>query len=367
MNRGGVETWLMNVMRNIDRSQFELQFIVNSDVEAAYDGEILSLGGRIHYGGNHLNPLGYATRFKKVVRDFGPFDVLHSHMYWYSGFTVRLGYELGIPIRIAHSHTAVKRRRWQLARSGYENLMRAWILRYSTHRIAVSQQAGEALFGRGRDNHFMLLYYGLDFTPFLDRNHQNVKHEFGIPAERKVVGQIGRFVPLKNHAFTLRVFEHVLADGTDAHLLFVGGGPLLAELREQVASRGLRDRCTFAGLQTNIAPLLFAMDVMVLPSEWEGFPLVALEAQAAGVPVVASTGVPNEASVISELVQYLSLTAGTNAWARAVNVALQQPKRLPPGSEALLLERSRFGVRACLDALSQVYTGSRCPTLCIAA
>ncbi len=355
MNRGGVETWLMHVARNIDRSVFELHFMTHTNSESAYDAEIRALGGKIHAGADPKKPLRYAAEFAELVEKHGPFDAIHSHVYWYSGYVLRLAHKAGIPIRIAHSHTATNASLRRLDHMAYEILMRRWILRYSTHRIGISRQAGEALFGKGR---FTLLYYGLDFRGFFrQRLPAEAKVHLGIAPDRKVIGHVGRFVPVKNHTFVVEVLESAVASGADVHMLFVGDGPLLQSIRLMVESRGLSDRCTFAGTQSDVVPFLSAMDVFVLPSRWEGLGIAALEAQAAGVPVIASTSVPEEIDVIPELIERLSLAAGTKGWVSAVNRRFAD-SRQRQGNEALLLQNSKFGLQNCLEALSSIYLGN---------
>jgi glycosyltransferase involved in cell wall biosynthesis len=357
MGCGGVETWLMHVMRNINRDNFDFHFLVNGDVESAYDREILSLGGQIHYGANPRNLLEYASQFRATVRNHGPFDVVHSHVYWYSGFVVRLAHKAGIPIRIAHSHTATNGPGWKIPRRLYEKLMRAWILRHATHRIGVSQQAGEALFGSRPEKPFILLHYGLDFSRFLQADRgEELKRRLGIPPGRKVIGHIGRFVAVKNHAFIIEFFAHTVARSLDAHLLLVGDGPLLPAIRTLSESRGLSGRCTFAGSQPDVAPYLCTMDVLVLPSQWEGLGIVALESQAAGVPVIASIGVPREVDVIAGLVEHIPLSAGVSGWASAVLRRLEKPKDRR-GDEAMRVQNSSFGLQSCLETLSGIYSG----------
>src|SRR5882672_3012860 len=123
MDRAGVETWLMHVVRNMDRERFETHFLVHDPAEGAYDREILSLGGHIHRGPDPKRPLQYARRFRELVRTHGPFEVLHSHVYWYSGVVLRLGHQSGIPIRIAQSHTARSTSNQNVLRRLYTALM----------------------------------------------------------------------------------------------------------------------------------------------------------------------------------------------------------------------------------------------------
>jgi glycosyltransferase involved in cell wall biosynthesis len=358
MDRGGVETWLMHVIRNMNKEEFEHHFLVETNREAAYDREILSLGGHIHQVGNHRDILSYASNFTSITNEYGPFDVIHSHVYTYSGFVMRLAKMKGIPIRIAHSHTARSAPRRKISRLLYEKLMRTWIRSYATHRIGVCEQAGEALFGSQRENPFTVLYYGFDFSRFLRPVPvEQLKRRWQIPPHRKVIGHVGRLVPVKNHAFIIECVEEVLNKGLDVHLLCVGGGPLFESLQVLVESRGLSDRCTLAGVQADVPPFLAAMDILLLPSCWEGLGIVTLEAQAAGVPVLASAAVPIEVDVIPGMVQHLSLNAGPRVWAETMIRTLQQPARVRTGNEAILLQSSRFGLEHCLNGLTRIYHG----------
>ncbi|MGA8144155.1 MAG: glycosyltransferase [Candidatus Acidiferrales bacterium] len=355
MDRGGVETWLMHVMRNIDRNRFETHFMVHSNAESAYDREITSLGGQIHHCANPRNPLRYAAEFERLVRQQGGFDIVHSHVYWFSGFVMRLAHRAGIPIRIAHSHTSAGAAAWNIPRQLYERLMRRWIRRYSTHRLGISNHAGKALFGSRGAEDFTLLYYGADFARFLDSlPSTDAKRRLGIDPDRKVIGHVGRFASVKNHAFIVEFFARLIGEGANTHLLLVGEGPLAPSIRANIGSRGLSDRCTLAGSQPDVVPYLSAMDVFVLPSRWEGLGLAAIESQAAGVPVIASTTVPDEIDVIPELIEHIPLSAGVDGWASAVRRKLNDPIRRR-GDEVQLLQNSKFGLQKCLEALSGIY------------
>jgi glycosyltransferase involved in cell wall biosynthesis len=173
-----------------------------------------------------------------------------------------------------------------------------------------------------------------------------------------VIGHVGRFLPVKNHAFIVECFQRVLAAGNDVHLLLVGDGPLLPDVRKDVESRGLSDRCTFAGVHNVVAPFLNAMDVFLFPSFYEGLGIVALEAQAAGVPVIASAAIPEEIDVIPKLVQRVPLEDGPAAWASAVVEKLRNGN-VKQGDEALRMQRSSFALPTCIDRLSRIYDGER--------
>jgi glycosyltransferase involved in cell wall biosynthesis len=345
----------MNVLRHIDRDKFQVDFLVHKEDKGSYDEEIRAIGGQIYYCADPKNLGRYAAKFSDIVARNGPFDVIHSHVYWSSGYILRLAHRAGIPIRIAHSHTATEATGRNVPRRFYQHLMRSWIAQHGTHRIASSRQAAEALFGKRAAQ---ILYYGLDFTSFRDLEcRERVKHRLGVPDGRLVVGHVGRFVPVKNHTFMIDILERLIAEGTDAHLMLVGDGPLLSTIKAQVEARGLSDRCTFTGEQSQVAPFFSAMDVFVLPSHYEGLGIVAVESQAAGVPLVVSTGVPKEVDVISGLIEHVPLSAGPSVWASAVKHRLKRNLHRS-GNEAVLLERSKFGLPTCLEALSTIYQSS---------
>src|SRR5579872_6700586 len=95
MDRGGLETWLMHVFRHIDRDEFQIDFLVHRDREGAYDSEIRSLAGRIYFGGDPAHPIAYGRRVRRILDEHGPYDVVHSHVYWYSGYVLRIAHRAG--------------------------------------------------------------------------------------------------------------------------------------------------------------------------------------------------------------------------------------------------------------------------------
>lgn len=357
MDRGGVETWLMHTLRNIDRHEFEFHFLVQSNTEGAFDAEIRSLGGKLHCAGNPRNPIRYAVRFNNIVTQHGPFRAVHSHVYLYSGFVLKLASKQGVPIRIAHSHTARTEPPHHISRTLYKKLMKHWISDYATHRIGASRQAGEALFGDA----FIPIPYGIDFARFrrIDSEAEllELKRIQRISLNRKIIGHIGRFVPEKNHDFLIHVFDEVVNAGIDAHLLLVGSGPSLPRIKQAIDAYGLSDRCSFAGLQSDVVPFLRVMDLVMLPSWSEGLGIVGLESQAAGVPVLASTGVPIDMDVIPELVEHIPLDRGPAFWANAIRQRLARAS-IRRGDESVRLENSKFGLQSSLESLLSIYAGS---------
>jgi glycosyltransferase involved in cell wall biosynthesis len=357
LNCGGLETWLLHVLRNAPADGWSSEFLLHRTSPGAYDREVRALGAVLRYMPRAREPITYTHTLRRLLHAFGPYDVVHSHVHFYSGIVVRAAALARVPVRIAHSHTTEPPRG-----RGYGVLMRHLIQRHSTHRLAISGLAAEVLFGSQwqADPAVQLHDIGIDFRQFADLPcRAAAKQKLGLPRERFVIGHVGRFVETKNQAFLLDVFAKLIERGLDAHLLLVGAGPLEADVREQAAALGVRERCTFAGTHNDITRFYAAFDLFVFPSKWEGFGLAPLEAEAAGVPVLASTAVPSEATVVPGLVHHLPLEDGADAWARTaqqiLNTNMQNDRRWSAG----LMASSRFGIEHSVRKLADVYRSSR--------
>jgi glycosyltransferase involved in cell wall biosynthesis len=360
MDRGGIETWLMHILRHRDRERFQMDFLVYATKPCAYDDELIALGSRLFHGPHVRQMRAYTDNLREVLRQQGPYDVVHSHFHFHTGYVLKTAHACGVPVRIAHSHTDPKRPgvkafyKWFYQAQG-----RRWIWRHATHGLGISQRATENLFGPQwpSDPRFRVLLYGFDFGKFQALEDGAVlKSRLGIPPERRVIGHVGRFVPLKNHAFLVRIFESLVASGMDAHLLLVGDGPLTDVIRAQIAGLGLSDRSTLAGSQPETAPYFGAMDLFLFPSEYEGLGIVVLEAQAAGVPVLASAAIPEEVGILPELIQRFDLQCGIQAWAERACAGLRRG-RLTGTAPAQAVAASPFSIQRCLGDLASIYEG----------
>lgn len=357
MNVGGIETWLMHVLRNIDRTRYHLDFLVHTTEPGAYDEEIRRLGSQVIPCLSPSQPLAYARNLRRILREHGPYDVVHSHVHHFSGFVLRCARQAGVPMRIAHSHndtTAVERRAGVLRR-GYVRLMRRWIWLHATHGIGCSDQAAIDLFGPAwrQDSRNQILYYGLDLSAFAAPvGRDAARAAVGLPIEAFVVGHIGRMLPQKNHLFLVEVFNAVVQRRPDAHLLLVGDGSGRAAIEQAAERMGLRDRVHLVGIRMDVARCLEAMDVFVFPSIHEGLGLVLIEAQAAGLPCLASLAVPEEVMVCPGQVKRLELASGAEAWA-------EQLVTIPPGPPTSVgletIQRSQFNITQSVTNLCTMY------------
>jgi glycosyltransferase involved in cell wall biosynthesis len=363
MNRGGAETWLMHILRNIDRNIFQMDFLVSTTDVGAYDEEIRALGGRvIPCTGITTNPLKYAQKFKQILREHGPYHVVHSHIHHYSGYILRLAHEAGIPIRVCHSHldsTPLEAKAGWLRRL-YLKLMRSWIDRHATIGLGCSDLAIADLFGAdwNNDPRWQIYYCSIDLTPFRAAvDPASIRAELGIPAQAFVIGHVGRFQEQKNHTFLLDIFAEVLNQQPQAYLLLVGDGPLQATIEQQAVAQGIRHRTIFAGVRPDVPNLMRgAMDVFVMPSLCEGLPLVGIEVQAAGLRSFLSEAITPEVCVVKPLVTRLSLSQPAASWAADI-CRSQQQSSIDQAEALTIVQQSPFNIPVGVAKLSDIYGG----------
>jgi len=361
MERGGAETWLMHILRMIDRDRYQMDFLVHVTEPQEYDDEIRALGSKVILCPHTRRPLRYAREFSRILKEHGPYDVVHSHVHQYSGLVLRLAKRAGVPVRIAHSHLdasgfeahASPRRR------AYLGLMRRWVARNMTAGLSVSNQAARDLFGPGweRDPRHQMLFCGIAMEPFTQHVCRSAtRAEFGIPEDAFVVGHVGRFTEQKNHVFLLAIAAELLKRDPRARLLMIGEGELRAAMQERAARLGITGSVIFAGLRPDVPRVMLgAMDAFLLPSLYEGLPLVLMEAQTAGLPCIFTDTISREADIVPPLVHRRSLAAPPSAWAETLLATHTAAPAVTRAEAFAIAEATPFNVHTSWKLLEQVY------------
>jgi glycosyltransferase involved in cell wall biosynthesis len=358
MARGGIETWLMHVLRR-SMPGVEHHLCLTKAEAGPHEAECRALGIPIHRVVWRRDPVRWSLAFRRLLIEAGPFDAVHSHAHLFSGIALPAAWAAGVIRRIAHAHTVRANHAGRgVARRLYEAAMLASVRAAATDGLGISDRTMADMFGprwRARPRVRKLLY-GFDFSAFEDApaRASAVRAGLGLAPEALVLGHVGRFVPFKNHAFLIDMFAAVAAKAPDARLLLVGSGPLEDAVRAQAAALNLTDRVVFAGETDDVAARLAAMDVFVMPSWTEGLGIVLVEAQAAGTPVIMTDTMPSEVDLWPGQVRRLSLAAGPEAWAEA---AIQAAQNRPRRAEGLAAVRaSPFAIERCLSELQAVYS-----------
>ncbi len=313
MARGGLETFLMNYYRKIDRNEIQFDFLVHRYERADYDDEIEAFGGKI-YRIPVLNP--FSKKYKNSLRQFftehPEYRIIHVHQDCLSSIILRIATECGVPVRIAHSHSSCQDKNLKYPIKLY---FRHFIPKYATHLLACGKEAGEWMF-EGAD--FKILNNAIDAAKYIFSQEKRLKmrQELNIGKDDFVLGHVGRFSPVKNHDFIVDVFAKMLQH-KKAKLLLVGDGELRKDIELKVEQAGLADKVIFTGLRSDVPDLLQAMDVFIFPSLYEGLGIVVIEAQASGIPCFISNKVPSECK-ITNLVHTNSLDNAPEVWSTSI-------------------------------------------------
>jgi len=323
INLGGAETTIMNYYRNIDRSkvQFDFLLIAGGQNKNYYEDEVISLGARVfRIVKKSINPLrdrNFPKAFARLIEENPEIKVVHIHISdpITAGVIAFWAMRNGIEVRIHHIHTKV--RKLTLAQKKSLPFVRA----VCTNILGCSNEVGEAMFGvkkwqSSKKAGVLLNSRELELFRYDPKKRQSTRKELGIDDEMAIIS-VASLYPVKNHFFLLDVFYEVLKESPDAVLLLAGDGILREELESKVAELGIEDSVLFLGFRDNIAELLQAADVFVLPSLFEGLPGAAIEAQAAGLLCLLSNNISSEAKIIDSA-KFLPIDQGVKPWKEAL-------------------------------------------------
>ena len=347
MQRGGLETLIMNCYRYIDREKMQFDFIVHRDFRSDYDDEIEALGGKI-YRLPRLNP--FSPGYKKALLDFfnshPEYKIVHCHLDCMSALPLDAAKKCGVPVRIAHGHNSNQDKDWKYP---LKRLYMRKIPDVATHFFACSREAGEWMFP---GQPVTVINNGIETEKFAfcREIRDKVRKELCLKDEL-VLGHIGRMMPQKNHDFLIDIFAEVCKRVPNAKLLLMGTGPLEDRVKLKVNRLGLAEHVQFLGVRSDVNRVLQAVDVFVLASLYEGLGIVAVEAQATGARCVVSDTVPH-ACAMTGLVDFVSLDAPPAQW---TDVILQYSKteRVDHTAE---ITAAGYDIQATADWLFNFYT-----------
>lgn len=298
---GGVESFLMNYYRNIDRTKIQFDFIIDSDSTIVPREEIEELGGRIIEIPPYQKIFSYVKELKKVLKE-NNYKIVHSHLNALSVFPLFCAYIAKVPIRIAHSHSTSNKKEWK--KNIIKNILKPFSKVFATDYFACSEHAARWLFGdktfESGDVHIIRNAIDINKFKYVESTRNKIRKELKIE-DRLVLGHIGRFVQQKNHEYLIDVFFEIYKENKNTVLILVGDGPLEDKIREKVNKLNLTDVVYFLGIINNVNEIMQAMDVFVFPSLYEGLGIVVIEAQCSNLPCIISEKIPNEAIVLNNV------------------------------------------------------------------
>jgi len=350
LNAAGVEAVVNNYYRFIDHSKYQFDYFIDSDSNCQPPQELIDMGARYYV----IPPYQKLPQHIKVLTKYfkqNKYQIVHSGMNTLAPISLFCAWKAGVPIRINHNHSTAGK--GETKKNILKYALRPFAKCFATHYAACSKYAGKWLFGNkmiesGKVNIFNNAI-NVDRYKYNPDIRAEVRHELGID-NKFVVGHVGRFCYQKNHNFLIDIFKAVHDQSKDSILLLIGIGELVYEIKEKVNRLGLMDSVLFLGARNDVNRLYQAMDVFVLPSFYEGLPVVGVEAQSAGLPCVFSDKMTKETILLNSTIM-LSLNAKSYDWAKEI---LKRESFIRQNVESLIREKC-FDIKTEGITLTQYY------------
>lgn len=352
LDRGGAETMVMNLYRNIDREKVQFDFVIHHPEKDSYVNEVKLLGGKVFNIQNYkgINHLQYMKEWHRFFHEHPEYRIIHGHVRSTASIYLRIAkkYEL---ITLSHSHNTSEGK-GIVAR--VKRILEKPIRNIADYLIAPSVKAGEWLFGKGaieKDN-FYLLKNAIDTEKYAynikireeKRSELNINNEI-------VIGHVGRFEEQKNHEFLIQIFKQFHKINNNSLLVLIGVGKLEEEIKKQVNNSKLENNVLFLGERADVNELMQAMDIFILPSYYEGLGIVAIESQTAGLPTIVSEGIPSEA-YLTNLISKINLDDSLYVWVETIHKYLKENNRK---DNSKLIKKNNYDIKETSIWLENFY------------
>ena len=349
LDRGGMETMTMNFYRQMDRNRVQFDFLLHREKEGDYEVEARSLGANI-YRVPRQNPL--SLRYLLAIDRFfeeHPYQVVHVQLDCMSAPLLAAAKRNGAVVRIAHSHSSRQDKDFKYP---LKLVCKRFIRREATDLFACGVDAGRWMFGTD-DFRVVRNAVDVDAYAFDGERRERLRRELDVSIGALVIGHVGRFAPAKNHVFIIDVFVEALKLRPDAVLVLVGDGELRPEVERRAQSLGVYGSVRFLGVRSDVAALMQAMDAFLMPSVYEGLPLVLVEAQAAGLPCLISDSIPRDCDFKGSVIERMQLSESPSSWAATLVEVCGDSSARAKG--AAVVRAEGFDVKAEAERLARFY------------
>jgi len=300
---GGVETYVINLVKNLDKEKFEIDFLVQDEITGINKEKIEGCYNKIFKVENFKkHPIKAMKTLKKICEE-NNYDVIHLNISTASSSLYALPSKLYFKNTkiLVHSHNG-----------GDKNKLQHYIFRIFSNRIAdkylaCSELASNWMFGKKltKSGKVIITNNFIETEKFIfnEEKRNKIREELGIKDEF-VIGHVGRFNAQKNHLGMIEMLKDILKEEKDIKLMLLGSGELLEEVKEKVKEYKIENKVLFLGVKSNVNEFYQAMDLFILPSIFEGLPIVGIEAQASGLKCLFSANVTEESNITKNVEFY---------------------------------------------------------------
>lgn len=317
MHSGGKKNLVMEYYRNIDKSKIQFDFFCDSDSNSIPQEEIEKLGGRIFLIAPYQNIFKNMNQMKIICKK-NNYKIMHSYNGTMNLFSMFVGWQCGIPVRISESismaHRADNKTILKVILKPFSKLFATNFM--ANGEVCGRWQFGNKLFDANKVKVFKTII-NTDLNKYDEKFRNVTRKKYGIE-DNIVIGHIGRLTEQKNTLFVIDVFNAIVKKQSNAKLLIIGDGNLRDAMFARIDEYGINDHVLYLGRREDISQFYNAMDCFLLPSLYEGLPVVGVEAENCGLPVFFSTEIPEESSVCKDLGFFISLKTPPNEWAEEI-------------------------------------------------
>ena len=326
VDAGGAETYVMNLYREIDRNVIQFDFAIQKH-GGLYEEEIKELGGNIYIlpQFKFVNSLHFERELYRILIDNSDIKIVHSQNNSIGAYALRAA-KYANTITVAHSHTNKSHIcNWKdCIYQAFAPYTRYLFRKYADYRFACSMGAGIWQYGKNaifdiKENSIRLDRFRYDMASRNSfRDAYNIKNKY-------VLGHVGRFEMVKNHLYLFDIFAAFHRDVSDSVLLLVGEGRQKERIIRAAKDKGIYDSIIVLDNQKNVEKVYQAMDVFIMPSLYEGFPMTLVEAQASGLPCIVSDRGSYDVD-LTDLIVHLPLERSVKRWCKAIKDAIKKPR-----------------------------------------
>ena len=349
---GGISSVVLNYYRHINKDEFHFDCAVTSDIIGQNGRQLQELGANIfHLPLKSEDGKGYKKAIEKILKE-GNYTAIHVHENHTSFVALRIAKKIGVPVRIAHAHTA------GALNKNLKSIVRRWLSIllnpiYATNLISCGTYAARYIFGQSKKaaKKLLILPNAIDLESYSfceeTRREERIELQLG---RSFTIGMVGRLQPEKNHVFALELLKSL--QDKSVKMLIVGNGEKESDIRQKIQELDLEEQVCLLGRRNDVPAIMNACDMLLLPSLFEGFPVVGVEAAATGLPIILSDSITPELSVFSN-VKYLSLNSEKKDWQQAILSLKEQSIDRSIGNQ--VVSKNGFNIQNTVFALEQLY------------
>lgn len=351
-HNSGVSAVVMNYYTHLTRERVSCDFLLYESAEHDLEEQIIANGSKIYLMGQ---PSGSnLTECEKRVEKFfaehaREYDVVHVHIPNAAFIVLRMAKKYGVPVRILHSHNA--RGADGTLKKIRNFVLNKWGISYANYYMACSQKAGVYLFGKRKVKQGKVVVLNnaieLEKYQYNSENREKLRGELGV-GDELILGHVGRFSEQKNHSGLIEIFAKLQERGVPGKLLLLGDGSLRPQIEQLAREKGVFENVIFQGIVSNVEEYMSVMDVFLLPSLYEGLPVVCVEAQAAGLPCIVSANVTREIA-LTDRVEFIE-NEKISQWCDEIE---QLASQLPDRSQCMPMEA--YDIRKQARRLEEIY------------